>query len=168
VNELRGERVLLRPFRPDEHERAWAERERSTTTIGTPGPDARERFLKRLAVSGDWHDGRLDLAVEAAGELVGEVDARAPQNAMPPGVCEFGIELWEEWRGAGIGGEVVGLLTGWLHEQGYPRVQAGTNVTNGPMRRVLEKAGYEHEGTMRSFAPEGDARADYALYAHVG
>ncbi len=101
--ELRGQRVLLRGFRADEHERAWAERRRSTTTIGTPGPDARERFLKRLAVSGDWRAGRLDLAVEAGGELVGEVDVRSPQNAMPPGVCEFGIELWDECRGRGLG-----------------------------------------------------------------
>jgi RimJ/RimL family protein N-acetyltransferase len=165
--ELRGGRVLLRAFRPDEHERAWAERQRSTTTIGSPGPDARERFLQRLEASGDWADGRLDLAVEADGELVGEIDVRAPQQSMPPGVCEFGIELWEECRGRGLGTEVVEVLTGWLHEQGYPRVQAGTNVTNGPMRRVLEKAGYAHEGDMRSFAPDGDGRADYALYAHV-
>ena len=166
--ELQGERVLLRAFRPDEFERTWAERQRSTTTIGTPGPGARDRFMRRLEASGDWHDDRLDFAVESDGELVGEVDVRSPKSAIPPGVCEFGIELWEERRGGGLGTEVVELLTAWLHDQGYPRVQAGTKVDNAPMRRVLEKAGYAYEGTMRSFAPDGDGRADYALYAHVG
>jgi RimJ/RimL family protein N-acetyltransferase len=162
--QIRGARVLLRPFRPEELEAAWAERQRSTTSIGTPD---RERFLARLGESGDWHDGRLDLAVDVDGALVGEVDVRSPRFAMPPGVCELGIELWQARRGEGLGTEVVGLLTEWLHEQGYPRVQAGTMVTNAPMRRVLEKVGFELEGTMRSFAPEGDGRADYCLYAHV-
>ena len=35
------------------------------------------------------------------------------------------------------------------------------------MRRALEKAGFECEGAMRGFMADGDARADYVLYAHV-
>jgi RimJ/RimL family protein N-acetyltransferase len=164
VIELRGADVLLRSFRPEEIEVAWEERLRSTSSIGTPD---RERFVERLERSGSWVDGRLDLAVEAGGALAGEVDVRSGPRLLPPGVCEFGIELWQPRRGAGVGTEAVALLAGWLHEQGFARVQAGTDVRNGPMRRVLEKTGFAHEGDMRSFAPDGDARADFALYAHV-
>ncbi len=160
---IQGPRVLLRAFSPDELDAVWEARQRSTA-IGKPD---RESLRRRHEQSGDWHEGRLDLAVEFEGELVGELDVRANLRMMPPGVCEFGIELWDARRGAGIGTEVVDVLTQWLHEQGYPRVQAGTEVRNTPMRRVLEKAGFAHEGDMRGFAPAGDGRADYALYAHV-
>ena len=162
--EIQGARVLLRPFRPEEFETVWAERQRSTTSLGTPNA---EGMRERLGRSGDWHDGRLDLAVEVEAALVGEVDVRSNMRMMPPGVCEFWIELWAERRGGGIGTETVELLTAWLHEQRFPRVQAGTHVGNAAMRRVLEKAGFRHEGDMRSFAPEGDGRADYSLYAHT-
>ncbi len=86
---------------------------------------------------------------------------------MPPGVCELGIELWEHRRGSGIGTDTVALLTEWLHETGFPRVQGGTDVRNAAMRRVFEKVGYEAEGVMRAFMPDGERRADYVLYAHV-
>jgi RimJ/RimL family protein N-acetyltransferase len=162
--EIEGPRVLLRPFRPEEIEVAWTARLRSTSAIGTPD---RRRFRARLERSGAWNEGRLDLAVELGGLLVGEVDVRSDMRMLPPGVCEFGIELWPEHRGTGIGGETVSVLTGWLHEQGYARVQAGTDVSNAAMRHTLEKAGFAHEGDMRSFAPAGDGRADFALYAHV-
>ncbi len=117
--------------------------------------------------SGTWNEGRLDLAIQVDGKLVGEVDVRSDRQMLPPGVCEFGIELWADLRGAGIGTEAVELLTRWLHEQGFSRVQAGTHVANLQMRTVLAKVGFEHEGTMRRFMPDGDGRADYALYAHV-
>jgi RimJ/RimL family protein N-acetyltransferase len=162
--QIQGPRVLLRPFRAEELEVVWEARKRSTTSLGTTN---RERLRERHERSGDWNDGRLDLAVELDGELVGEMDVRSNMRMMPPGVCEFGIELWDDRRGSGVGTEAVGVLTQWLHEQGYPRVQAGTNVANLPMRRVLEKLGFEHEGDMRGFAPAGDGRAAYALYAHV-
>jgi len=44
-------------------------------------------------------------------------------------------------------------------------VQATTDVRNAPMRRVLEKLGFEEEGVLRAFMPDGDDRADYVLYA---
>jgi RimJ/RimL family protein N-acetyltransferase len=162
--ELRGPRVRLRPFRPEEFETVWTERLRSTSAIGTPD---REGLRVRLGRSGAWQEGRLDLAVEVDGLLAGEIDVRSDMKMLPPGVCEFGIELWQEHRAGGLGTETVELLTQWLHEQGYSRVQAGTDVRNAPMRRVLEKLGFAHEGDMRSFAPDGDGRADFALYAHV-
>ena len=154
----------MRAFRPEELDEVHARRVRSGTVVGRL---ARDALRRRLAGSGAWDDGRLDLAIEAGGALVGSVDARSGRLMLPPGVIEFGIELWEEHRGGGLGTEVVELLTGWLHASGFPRVQATTDVANVPMRRVLEKVGYAHEGTMRAFMPEAAGRADYALYAHV-
>jgi ribosomal-protein-alanine N-acetyltransferase len=165
VIEIRGERVLLRPFRPEEFEAVWQLRLASSSAVGTP---SREGLRERLAHSGAWHEDRLDLAVELDGELVGEVDVRAGRRMMPPGVCELGIELWPERRGAGLGTDTIRTLTAWLHANGYPRVQGGTDVRNAAMRRVFAKAGYAEEGVMRSFMPDEAGRADFVLVAHVG
>jgi RimJ/RimL family protein N-acetyltransferase len=163
--EIRGARVLLRPFLPEEFEIVWEARVASTALQG--GPPDRERLRRRHENSGDWHEDRLDFAVEADGELVGEVDVRTGRRMIPSGVCELGIELWADRRGAGIGTDTIRTLTEWLHANGFPRVQGGTDVRNAPMRRVFEKVGYAEEGVMRSFMPDGVGRADYVLYAHV-
>jgi RimJ/RimL family protein N-acetyltransferase len=162
--EVRAGRVLLRALRPDELDRLVAERERSTAVVGATD---REQLRRRIELSGKWNDGRLDLAIELDGALAGTLDVRSGRMMLPPGVAEFGIELWEDLRGTGVGTGVVRLLTDWLHEHGFPRVQATTDLRNAAMRRVLEKTGFAFEGTLRGFMPGGDRRADFAMYAHV-
>jgi RimJ/RimL family protein N-acetyltransferase len=160
---LRGKRVVLRPFRLDEIDTVWAAREAEENTwVGT-----RAAFARRLAASGKFVGGRLDLAIEADGDLVGELDARQAERFMPPGVYELGIMLFGDVRrGRGYGTEAVALLTDHLFaamEAG--RVQAPTSVDNDAMRRVLEKTGFAHEGTLRGFMPVAGGREDYVLYA---
>jgi len=154
--------VTLRALRQDEFARV-SEARRASAAVATPVD--LQVLRKRIAHSGDWFEGRLDLAIEAQGELVGTIDARAPARFYPPGVCELGIELFGGARGKGIGTEAVRLMSDWLLENGYPRVQASTDVRNAPMRRVLEKLGFEQEGILRCFMPDGEGRADYVLYA---
>ena len=159
---LRGDAVLLRPLRLDELDLLCEERLRSDTTVGTMDRDV---LRQRIEHSGEWFEGSLDVGVETGGELVGMIDVRAPLRFVPPGICELGIELFPGERGRGIGTEAVRLIAGWLLDNGYPRVQASTDVRNAPMRRVFEKLGWELEGIMRAFMPTADGRADYALYA---
>jgi len=54
-----------------------------------------------------------------------------------------------------------------LLEQGFPRVQASTDLGNTAMRRALENAGFAFEGVLRGFMPAGERRCDYALYALI-
>lgn len=131
-----------------------------------PEPE-RDSLLDRLSRSGDWNENRLDLAIEASGELVGEMDARRGRGTYPPGVVEIGIGLYHaSVRGRGVGTEAVALLTRHLLEQeGAERVQASTSVSNHAMRRCLEKAGFVYEGTMRDFMPGDGGRVGYRLYA---
>jgi RimJ/RimL family protein N-acetyltransferase len=159
--ELTRGAIRLRPFRPDELEAVLAARG------AREQPALRERLERRFARSGRFDDGRLDLAVEADGELVGEIDVRHPPDAMPDGVYEFGIELFAAARrGRGHGTTAVELLAGYLFAHvGAERVQASTALGNAPMRRVLEKTGFAYEGTMRAFMPTAGGRDDYALYA---
>jgi len=108
----------------------------------------------------------LDLAIEVQGRLIGDIQARHPAHAMPPGVYELGIQIYRlEDQGKGYGTDAVLLLTGWLFERaGAERVQAGTATGNVAMRRVLEGLGFTFEGVMRGFMAGPSGREDFALY----
>jgi RimJ/RimL family protein N-acetyltransferase len=157
----------LRPYRSGELQSLVDLYRRSEQAVVQPGSHRvrRDRLRRRIARSGSWFRGRLDLAVEADGRLVGTLSAHAPEWASPPGVCEIGIELIEDERGRGVGTEAVRLFAEYLLANGFGRVQASTDIGNAPMRRVLEKLGFAYEGTLRSYMPDGDRRVDYALYA---
>jgi aminoglycoside 6'-N-acetyltransferase len=161
VTTIRGDRVTLRPFRQEEFELALA-REPSEDV------ERREVRRRRLALSGTRTTWEIMFAVEAEGRLLGDIQARCSDQAMPPGVWEIGIDLWDPTdRGRGLGSEAVRLLTRHLLElEGAHRVQATTDVENEAMRRSLEKCGFAFEGIMRSFMPVGDGPPrDYAMYA---
>ena len=98
---------------------------------------------------------------------MGEVDARAPRDALPPGVFELGIELYDPTdRGRGYGtAAVAGIVERLFADEGAARVQASTALDNVAMRRALERAGFALEGTLRGFMPAAEGRDDYALYA---
>ena len=167
MTEIRGPRVLLRGFRPDEVEVAVARTGgASSWPVGDDAERGRRR-RERIERSGSRTEWELLFAVEAGGRLVGDVQGRCSDHAMPPGVWEIGIELWDEPdRGRGIGREAVALLSSHLfeHEDGI-RVQATTDVDNEAMRRALEALGFWFEGVLRGFMPVADgAPRDYAIY----
>lgn len=165
--ELRGEQVVLRPLREDELDALLAGRASLDDTAHISQPDERSRMRARIERSGRLVEGRLELAIEVEGRLVGDIDARSSSGFAPPGVWEVGIALFDTAdRGRGRGSEAVRLLADHLFEaEGAARVQAGTAVGNVPMRRVLEKLGFTEEGVMRDFLPSGDGRVDCVLYA---
>lgn len=137
---------------------------------GLSGPGERERVRERVGRGPNLvDDGFFELCVVADGEVVGAVQARAPQGAFPPLVCELGITLLPEARGRGLGRAAVRAFTEQLLVEGWARVQASTACENMAMRRVLEQAGFALEGVLRSYAPGEDTRKgtreDYAMYA---
>lgn len=157
---IRSERVTLRPFRPEELEVAMAHAPAQT-------PEHLAAWRRRLALSGARTDWEILFAVEAEGRLVGDAQARCSEQAMPPGVWEIGLDLWDSAdRGRGIGSEVVALLTRHLFaREGAHRVQATTDVENVPMRRALERCGFILEGVLRGFMPVADGPPrDHAMY----
>ena len=158
---LRGDRVTLRPFREDEFDLALARE---------PSEDAERREVRRrrLALSGTRTAWEIMFAIEVEARLLGDIQARCSDQAMPPGVWEIGLDLWEPSdRGRGVGSEAVRLLTHHLFAgEGAHRVQATTDVDNAAMRRLLERCGFSFEGVLRGFMPLADGPPrDYAMYA---
>jgi RimJ/RimL family protein N-acetyltransferase len=171
---LRGEGVVLRPFTDGEFDLLWREETQDRGAFDQPwnthDEAARERVRARVTRSGTWQEGKvLDLAVEADGALIGDVQVRHPEQMAPPGLFELGIGLFTGSRGKGCGTEAVTLITRYLFdEERAMRVQLGTDVENASMRRVAEKAGFRFEGVMRGFwTVDGAAPRDYALYART-
>jgi [ribosomal protein S5]-alanine N-acetyltransferase len=162
-----AEAVTLRRFRPEEADIVWEARRRRPSPTSPVTPGTRRAIQRQVERSGKLYDGSLRLAIDVDGRLVGEVDARCPANALPPGVFEVGIELYDDAdHGRGYGAEAVRQMVDRLFErEGAERVQASTAVDNRAMRRVLEKLGFVFEGTLRGFMPNPKGRDDYVLYA---
>ena len=163
---LTSGRVTVRPFLEAEFAPVWAAFQARRSGPRALGARAEARLRHRITGSGHFTGGSIDLAIEVDGRLIGDVQARQPRNAMPPGVFELGIEIYDPAdHGKGYGSVAVRLLTGWLFARmEAERVQAGTAMENAGMRRVLERLGYTFEGVMRGFMGPPSARQDFALY----
>ena len=162
--ELRGERVTVRPLRPEEIDRVMEDSVPAWVAWGSDPTEARRKIRDRLERSGELTERGLDLGIEVDGRLVGDVQARI--DALPRGAFELGIGLFDERdRGQGLGREAIGLVTAHLFDSlGARRVQLSTDVANAGMRRVAERVGFVHEGDLRAFWPETDGDRDYAMY----
>ena len=163
--------VTLRPFTEEEvseeERRLYESAEDQPDSFEYPmGRPPRTAFRERLLDSGRFVNGRLDLAVEAEGKVVGAIQARQPKDCTPPGVYSLGIALRSEHRGRGLGRDSVRLITGHLFTQeNAHRVELSTDVENNPMRRVAERLGFVFEGVLRSYFHTENGPRDYALYA---
>lgn len=167
---LPGALCLLRAFRKEELDQLVAARTATDGSIGLrePGGRLREQLRRRIETSGLVHNGFLEFAIEVDGCLAGDVQARRPARALPPGVWELGIELHATAsRGKGVGSEAVALITEHLFTvEGAGRVQASTDVANAPMRGVLRRLGFAEEGVLRGFMPDAapdGPRHDYVM-----
>jgi RimJ/RimL family protein N-acetyltransferase len=144
---IRGDLVVLRPFRAEEFA-AWLDArlvgsdDRTVVPSGPPDPN---RLKDRIEHSGEMRDQSMDLAIEADGLLVGEIGTYTePGRQVRPGLFFLSIGLFApEDRGRGLGTEAVRLLCGWLFRSaGADRVESSTAVSNAPMRRVFDKVGF--------------------------
>jgi RimJ/RimL family protein N-acetyltransferase len=67
-------------------------------------------------------------------------------------LLEIGYSLVPSERGKGYGTEAVGIMVDYLFlSKDVMRVQACTDARNVASQRVLEKAGFKKEGTLRKF-----------------
>ena len=167
---LRTERLLLRPFRPDDGpavERIAGAFEIADTTLTIPHPypvGGGAHWISSLATA--WEDGtRLTLAVtpgDAPDELVAAVgisiDARYAYGELGYWVA---VERW----GQGIAAEAARALVDFAFKRlGLHRIQARHLVRNAPSGRVMQKLGMRFEGVLRGALRKWDRFEDVAMY----
>jgi RimJ/RimL family protein N-acetyltransferase len=144
---IRGERLLLRAFRPEEIDAQWQSLVSADPMTIATQPDER-RFRARLRGSGFLVAGWLDLAIDLDGVAIGRIQTFVPpERTLPPGTFALGIGLDRGVRGQGVGREAIALLTGWLLEHAGAKVIEGeTDAANTAMRTVFERLGWEFAG----------------------
>lgn len=171
--ELRGERVLLRPYREGDGAAFFVAVDRHRDDLKTwvswvdryKTIDDAEAYVRRMA--GKW------LAREAlivgiwthAGEYCGGTGFHGFDWSVPS--LELGYFLHKDARGKGYGAEAVKLVTHWaLHSLGAVRVWASVDVKNARSWRLLERCGFSREAHLHQQCRDhhGTVRDTY-LYA---
>jgi RimJ/RimL family protein N-acetyltransferase len=83
-------------------------------------------------------------------------------------VAELGCCLAPAARGRGIATDAIVALTDWaLHDLGLGRVQVFVAPENVAAVSLAERAGFRHEGVLRSYWEHGDERLDVLVLARV-
>jgi RimJ/RimL family protein N-acetyltransferase len=85
--------------------------------------------------------------------------------AQPERFLEIGYDVIRSERGKGYGTEAVQLMVDYLFlSKDVVRIQAFTDVRNKASQKVLEKAGFKREGTLRKAGFVRGQRADAYVY----
>jgi len=80
-------------------------------------------------------------------------------------VAQFGYWIAPSARGRGYATRSVLLMTGWLFGLGAARVLLTIVAENDPSVAVARRAGFVHEGTMRSHGVWQGLRCDVMWFA---
>ena len=122
-----------------------------------------EEYIGRVASV----DPPRSLAIVVDGRAVGGVGLQLMTDVNRHS-AEIGYWLGATYWGRGIATEAVTLVTDWAFgAHGLLRVFAQPFAANFASRRVLEKAGYEMEGTMKRSAIKDHEVRDQCLYARL-
>lgn len=82
--------------------------------------------------------------------------------------AEIGYWLAKPYRGQGIATDAVRRVTDFVFSEfGMVRVTGHVFIQNVGSSRVLEKAGYQYEGTLRKMFKKGDHFLDAKVYAKL-
>lgn len=143
---LVGERLSLRPLRPDDVARLAAIGAHPEVADWWPGIDVHYLAGK---LAGD--DESIPLAVESGGIVIGLIEFYE-QNE--PDFRHAGIDLFLDpaVRGRGLGGEAIGLLVAHLFDaRGHHRITIDPAAANTAAVRCYSKVGFRTVGTLRQY-----------------
>jgi RimJ/RimL family protein N-acetyltransferase len=168
---VRTERLVLRPFRPEDAEAVFAGCQAEDIRgwmAAIPSPYTREdarQFVTELA-PGERAAGRgMPVAVEAGGVLVGASGLHFWPGRLGP---EIGYWIAPEARGNGYAAETAHALAEWAFGLGAPRVHLWVDVDNAPSQAVARRAGFTQEGVVRAVLDRRDgSRADAVLFGRL-
>ena len=109
---------------------------------------------------------RLAVASRKSHQLIGTVGFHTVVPAHRS--AELAFDLMPSHWGRGIATHVCQVVVRWAHEHaGVLRVQATTLESNLRSARVLERAGFEREGLLRSYRLVRGAPGNFFMYSHI-
>ena len=163
---LTGERVVLRPFRPDDVEPLWRAKldplkwARTTADPLTPVTLAEHQARYAEPAKGD----NAQFAVDVDGALVGRALLFHVDNLARN--AEVGIALLPEHQGKGYGRDILRVLLGFaFRSRNLHRVHLQTLASNEMGLRAYRAVGFVEEGRQREHAWVEGAYEDVVLMA---
>jgi len=168
--ELVGSRCIVRPFRAGDAASIAAVANDRRIWLGLrdlfPHPyvlNHAETYIARVSAL----DPPRSHAIVVDGRAVGGVGLELMTDVNRR-TSEIGYWLGVDYWGRGIATEAVTLVTAWAFgAHALLRIFAQPFAENFASRRVLEKAGYVLEGTMRRNAVKDGVVRDQCLYARL-
>ena len=152
---LTGDRVTLRPVRPDDHEQLYAWRLDLATwgdqTDVAPHPMTFEEYRQSKEDAARTPDKGVSWTAEVDGTLVGSASMFAFDELARH--AEVGLTFGPEHRGKGYGRETLRLLLdfGFTHRNLH-RVWLECSAANERAIRCYTAAGFTEEGRLREHA----------------
>jgi RimJ/RimL family protein N-acetyltransferase len=171
---LVGERVLLRPARPEDAD-AIAEGFRLDPSMGAMlGLEPEQENAEWLRGTFPSQDQDAEERTSywfvmddlASGKLVGEIGLVG--ISRPNRRAGLSVLVMPEFRRAGVGREAIELLVTWAqNELDLHRVELHTLPENVAMQRLAEAAGFQREGILRDYSFERGRFTDNIVYARL-
>jgi RimJ/RimL family protein N-acetyltransferase len=110
-------------------------------------------------------EGKMFIIQKRDGTRIGRAHYRLNE---PYGWTEIRYSLFPNERRRGYGTEAVQLMVDYLFlSKGLVRIQAIIDVRNKASQRVVEKAGFQKEGTIRKCLFNRGEWRDYYLYSII-
>jgi [ribosomal protein S5]-alanine N-acetyltransferase len=165
---LETERLVLRPWCQEDAEALVRHADNRRVWINLrdlfPHPytlnDAHEFILMNAVRGGP----PMNLAIEHAGEAIGGIGLH-PLSDVARFTAEVGYWIGETFWGRGLAAEALLRFTEYAFEQfQYERLEGWIFTSNPASARVLEKAGYALEATLRRSAFKDGRFLDCHLY----
>jgi aminoglycoside 6'-N-acetyltransferase len=148
---LRGERVLLRPGRPDDADRLLQIRNEPEVARWWGSDDIEE-------IREEFIDSNKAFIIEVDGEVVGAIQYHEESDPMYHH-AGMDIFLTMSRHGEGLGTEALRVLARYLFEErGHHRLTIDPAADNAAAIRAYEKVGFRRVGIMRKYerGPEGN------------
>jgi ribosomal-protein-alanine N-acetyltransferase len=171
---LVGERVVLRPARPEDAD-ALAEGFADDPTLGAmlgmePHEENADWLRSTFPEDGQSGEERKSywfvIAHPQSGEPIGEIGLVG--ISWPNRRAGLSIFVLPGSRRSGIGREAIELLVGWAQgELGLHRIELRTLPENLPMQGLAEASGFIREGVLRDYAVERGRLVDNIVYARI-
>lgn len=129
------------------------------------GEEDAKAFLSAMLASDP--DQNLAFAIEADGKLIGSISATRCAN-IHFRTAELGYYLGEPYWGKGFATEAVRQICDYIYRNtDIIRIFAEPFAYNTASCRVLEKAGFQLEGLLRSNAVKNGRILDMKMYAKI-
>lgn len=174
---LKGPRITLRLPEPNDH-REWASLRQTSRAFLEPweprwSPDELERSAWRQRIRRYREDFEQGLAVaffifeSRSGKLIGGITIGNIRHGVSQS-GQIGYWIGERYAGQGYMLEAVKLVIHFAFETlRLHRIEAACIPDNARSVRVLEKAGFQREGLLRSYLRINGSWQDHYLYALI-